>query len=503
MLRAPSVALLATLLGCARASVGSPPPPNGRESPATFRRAADSLLADPRYRHAFLGVLVVDPERGDTLYSHNAGKLFMPASNQKLLTGAVALSQLGPEFRFSTSIVADGSIGDGVLHGNLRISGTGDPSVSDRMAGDAMIPLRAMAESLHSRGVTRVTGALVNGTDVFPDAAWGFGWSWDDTDFPYSAGVDELFFNEGFTEVRVRAGRIAGDPVEVRSAPNVRFPRLRSEATTVAAGSPIPRHRRLAVHHDSADRRLVIVSGDLPAGDSARLELSWRDQPQAFLEALHTALAERGIAVDGGTSDQRVATNGVGHEPSGTLLFSWSSPPLRDVLAAFEKPSQNQIGEILLKTLGRSRTGVGSADSGARVVREQLLAWGAREDGVVVRDGSGLSRYNVVSPETIVRVLDAMRRSPHFEVFHRALPVAGVDGTIRSRMRGTPAEGNVHAKTGTLNMVRSLSGYVTAGDGRLLLFSLMANHFTVPTRDIDALHEALAVRLAMLHRESR
>jgi D-alanyl-D-alanine carboxypeptidase/D-alanyl-D-alanine-endopeptidase (penicillin-binding protein 4) len=247
----------------------------------------------------------------------------------------------------------------------------------------------------------------------------------------------------------------------------------------------------------------VIVSGDLAAGDSARLEISWRDQPRAYLEALQTALAERGITVEGGVGAERVTANGTGHEPAGTLLFSWTSPPLRQVLAAFEKPSQNQIGEILLKTLGRSRTGVGSADSGARVVRDQLLAWGARPEGALVRDGSGLSRYNVVSPETIVRVLDAMRRSPHFADFHHALPIAGVDGTIRNRMRGTPAERNVHAKTGTLNMVRSLSGYVTSGDGRPLLFSLLANHFTVPTREIDQLHEAIATRLAMLRREAR
>ena len=141
---------------------------------------------------------------------------------------------------------------------------------------------------------------------------------------------------------------------------------------------------------------------------------------------------------------------------------------------------------------------MGSADSGARVVRDQLLAWGARADGFVVRDGSGLSRYNVVSPETIIRVLDAMRTGPHFALFHRSLPIAGVDGTVRNRMRGTAAANNVHAKTGTLNMVRSLSGYVTTAGGRPLLFSLLANHFTVPTRDIDALHEAIVVRLAAL-----
>ncbi|MBK6304867.1 MAG: D-alanyl-D-alanine carboxypeptidase/D-alanyl-D-alanine-endopeptidase [Gemmatimonadetes bacterium] len=177
-------------------------------------------------------------------------------------------------------------------------------------------------------------------------------------------------------------------------------------------------------------------------------------------------------------------------------LFSLMSPPLSQVLSYFEKPSQNQIGEILLRTLGRARANVGSADSGARVVRDQLLAWGAARDGFIVRDGSGLSRHDVITPETIVRVLDAMRRSPHFRLFYDALPVGGVDGTIANRMKGTPAQGNVHAKTGTLDMVRSLSGYVTTADGRLLLFSVLANHFTVPTREIERVQDTLAELLA-------
>ena len=459
----------------------------------------DSLLRDPRLQNAQLGVLVVDPVRGDTLLSHNAGKLFMPASNQKVLTGSVALARLGPAFRFSTAVFADGAIDNGVVRGNLRIAGTGDPSLSDRMAGDAMRPLRAMADSLASRGITRIAGALVPGADAFPDAAWGFGWSWDDFDYPYSAGVDELYFNEGFTQVVVRGGAVAGAPVTAHTRPNERYPAVRVSATTVARDTTATGRPRITVAHDSADAAAIVVQGTVAAGDTQTVEITWHDQQRAYLQALHTALGDRGIAVDQGVG-QRLAASADLHamEPAGTLLFSMVSPPLPQILAAFEKPSQNQIGEILLKTLGRSATGVGTADSGARVVRDQLLAWGAAADGFVVRDGSGLSRYNVVSPETIVKVLNAMRQGPHFEAFFTSLPIAGVDGSIGDRMRGTRAAGNVHAKTGTLNMVRSLSGYVTTADGRVLLFSLLANHFTAPTRVIDELHEAIVVRLAGL-----
>ncbi len=457
-----------------------------------FRAAVDSMLREPRFANATLGVLVVDPERGDTLYSHHAGKLFMPASNQKLLTGSVALTQLGPDFRFTTEVHADGAVTNGELQGSLVVHGTGDPSMSDAMAKDAMVPLRAMADSVHARGIRRIVNGLRAGADAFPDATWGFGWSWDDVDAPYSAGVDELYLNEGFFEVDVRGAAGDGQAPRFRVRPVSTFPRVRLEARTVARGTTVARGRRLSVAHDSLDAGAVVVSGDIVAGDSATLSLSYRDQPRAFLEGFAAALRECGIVVEGTIEVRPSPATGT------TKLFSVRSAPLTDVMRSFEKPSQNQIGEILLKTLGRVKGGAGRADSGARVIRDQLLAWGARDGGFLVRDGSGLSRYDVVSPETIIRVLDAMRRGPQFQAFHASLPIAGVDGTIRNRMRGTPAERNVHAKTGTLNMVRSLSGYVSTAGGRPLLFSLLANHFTVPTREIDALHEGIVTRLAAM-----
>lgn len=453
----------------------------------------DSMVAAPQFRSAQFGILVVDPVAGDTLVSHNAGRLFIPASNQKLLTGAVALQLLGADYRYQTTVGASGPVVDGELRGNLVIHGTGDPTVSDEMAGDAMAPLRAMADSLAARGVRRVTGSLVPGADAFPGANLGFGWSWDDLDFAYSAGVDELYFNEGFARVIVRGGATAGDRVSVRTAPARSVPRVQVWARTTGpapVGTQARRARTLTIRQDSSDAATVIVDGHIAAGDSAVLTITHRDPARAYLLAVLEALEERGIAVEGGVSPWR------GTSPY--VLFSMVSPPLAEILPAFEKPSQNQIGELLLRTLGRARAGVGSADSGARVVRDQLLAWGARPDGFVVRDGSGLSRHNVVTPETIIRVLDAMRRAPTFERFREALPVAGVDGTIANRMKGTPAQGNVRAKTGTLDMVRSLSGYVTTADGRLLLFSVLANNWTVNVREVERVQDTLAVRLATL-----
>ena len=490
------VALVAVALGapaaCAPGGTATSPAPRLSPAVALVRRTVDSMVADPKFRSAQLGILVVDPTTGDTLVSHNAGKLFIPASNQKILTGATALHLLGPDFRFSTTVSASGPVVDGEIRGDLVVSGTGDPSVSDHMAGDAIVPLRALADSLVARGVKRVTGALVPGADAFPDATLGFGWSYDDLDFAFSAGVDELYFNEGFSRVVVRGGAAAGDPPTARTMPARSVPRVRVWAQTTAPvatnGTAVRRARTVSIRQDSTNAATVIVEGTIAAGDSAVLTITHRDPARAYLLALHEALGERGIVVEGGVSPWR----GNATYP----LFSLMSPPLSQVLSYFEKPSQNQIGEILLRTVGRARANVGSADSGARVVRDQLLAWGAARDGFIVRDGSGLSRHDVITPETIVRVLDVMRRSPHFRLFYDALPVGGVDGTIANRMKGTPAQGNVHAKTGTLDMVRSLSGYVTTADGRLLLFSVLANHFTVPTREIERVQDTLAELLA-------
>jgi serine-type D-Ala-D-Ala carboxypeptidase/endopeptidase (penicillin-binding protein 4) len=233
----------------------------------------------------------------------------------------------------------------------------------------------------------------------------------------------------------------------------------------------------------------VLVSGTIAAGDTAVLELALRDLPGAFVAALREALRARGITVEEARSDTAAALDS---------LVAMQSPPLREVLPAFEKPSQNQIGELLFKSVALEVTGVGRADSAQRVVSAQLVAWGAEPDGFAVRDGSGLSRHNFVTPRTLVKVLDAMRRHPDFRVFYDALPVAGVDGTLDTRLRGTPAAGNVRAKTGYVDKARSLSGYVTAADGRVLIFSLLCNNYSVPTKAVERAQDALVIRLATL-----
>jgi D-alanyl-D-alanine carboxypeptidase/D-alanyl-D-alanine-endopeptidase (penicillin-binding protein 4) len=407
-----------------------------RSSPRSeLRHQIDSLTSRAEFRNAQWGVLIVNPRTDDTLYSKNAGKLFMPASNMKIITSAVALTLLGPDYRYRTTFLTDGEVRDSLLDGNLLVIGRGDPTVSDRMRGTATIVMDALADSLRAHRIRQISGSLARVGNAFPDSIYGYGWEWDDLGEYYGAGVDELIFNEGMAPTKLR---------------------------------PPP---------DTA--RDSLYSG--PAKNPAK----------AYLDAFHDALVRKSIRMDGAVRDSilpmpfKIDT-----------LFILISPPLREILPALMKQSQNQIAEILLRTIGLERGGLGTADSARKIVAQQLLAWGVQPDGFVIRDGSGLSDQDLLTPETIVRVLDRIQRDTAFATYYNALPIAGVDGTIDTRMKGTPAEGNVHAKTGTLAKARSLSGYVTTADGERLIFSILANNTTTPGSTVTHVADEIASALA-------
>lgn len=400
-----------------------------------LRHEIDSLTSQPEFRNGQWGVLVVNPRTGDTLYSKNAGKLFMPASNMKIITSAAALTLLGPDYRYRTTFLTDGEVRDSLLDGNLLVIGRGDPTVSDRMRGTATTVMDALADSLRAHRIRQISGSLARVGNAFPDSIYGYGWEWDDLGEYYGAGVDELIFNEGMA------------PTTLRPPP------------------------------DTA--RDSLYSG--PAKNPAK----------AYLDALHDALVRKSIRMDGTVRDSVLST-----PFKRDTLFVLVSPPLREILPALMKPSQNQIAEILLRTIGLERGGMGTADSARKIVGQQLLAWGVQPDGFVIRDGSGLSDQDLLTPETIVRVLDRIQRDTAFATYYNAMPIAGVDGTIDTRMKGTPAEGNVHAKTGTLAKARSLSGYVTTADGERLIFSILANNTTTSGSAVTHVADVIAAALA-------
>jgi D-alanyl-D-alanine carboxypeptidase/D-alanyl-D-alanine-endopeptidase (penicillin-binding protein 4) len=217
-----------------------------------------------------------------------------------------------------------------------------------------------------------------------------------------------------------------------------------------------------------------------------------KNPAKAYLDALKDGLVRKGITVDGGVRGDSILPTPFKMD----TLFVLTSPPLREILPAMMKKSQNQVAEIMLRTIGLERALLGTADTARKIVGQQLLAWGVQPDGFLIRDGSGLSDNDLLTPETIVRVLDRIQRDTAFAAFYNSLPIAGVDGTLDKRMKGTPAEGNVRAKTGTLAKARNLSGYVTTADGERLIFSVLANNTTTPGSMVTSVADQIGAALA-------
>jgi D-alanyl-D-alanine carboxypeptidase/D-alanyl-D-alanine-endopeptidase (penicillin-binding protein 4) len=478
----PAVLAAACATGGGRSAAIAP------DARAALRHSIDSMVTQHEFRNSHFGVLIVDPAHADTLYSLNAGKLFMPASNMKIITGSTSLVQLGPDYSYRTDFAAGGPVVHDTLQGALIVTGRGDPTISDHMRGSALTPLLDIADSLRAHGIVAIADGVRSGVEVFPDTTIGFGWSWDDLGEDYGAGVDALYLNEGFAQVIAR-GRPGMRPESIETTPARSYPMV-----TIAPPIPgaAPDTSELHLDFDSLRTRFIARGRLRNAVDT--IIAVYPSQREAYLAGLRQALVSRGIAV-GSSIHRYAATSDAAPEAP---LFTIHSPPLRQILPALEKPSQNQIAEILYKTLGLEKTGVGSADSGRVVIERQLLAWGAEPDGFLIRDGSGLSRYDYLSPETIVRVLDKVRADTAFHVFYDALPIAGVDGSLRRRMRGTAAEGKIHAKTGSVANARSLSGYAITQDGRTLIFSLLANNWTTSEASVDSVQNRIAVLIASL-----
>lgn len=495
--RRAAVLLLATAAACAPAAPAAGPapaplaPPSGR---AAIGAALDSVFADSLFARATWGVAVRSLDTGEWLYRRNADRMFVPASNLKLVTGAAALAVLGADFRFETAVAATGPIEGGVLRGDLVVVGGGDPSVAERFGGDATAVLRAWADSLRARGVARIAGDVVGDDDALDDVPFGAGWAWDDVDASYSAEVGALPFNDGFVTVIVSPGARAGEPARVALRPATAYVPVRVEAVTGAPGT----EPRIVVTRDAAGPGMR-VSGTIAAGAPAvARELSVRDNTRYFVTVLRETLLAAGIAVDGAAvdADDRPGAATARRD----TLFLHRSPPFPAVLAAFLQPSQNQYGELLLKTMGRVERGMGTAGAGIAVVDSLSRAWGMPADALRQADGSGLSRYNLVAPEYLVALLAHRAASPDSARFAAALPTAGVDGTLAARMRGTPLAGNVRAKTGTLSGIRSLAGYLTTAAGERIVFSIVVNHHTRTARDADRVTEAALLRLHALPR---
>ncbi len=516
-LLAPACVPVVTAPASPPSVLSSPPSPEHALSTAS----GDALRADlartfawPEVDHALWAVKVQSMETDEIFYSLNPRTLVMPASNMKTITTAVAAERLGWDYRYETQLLASGPVERGRLLGDLIVRGSGDPTINSPAAEDEDNEEHASvfdiwAGQLRAAGISGIDGRIIGDDDAFDDEGRGKGWAWDDLAYGYATPGGALLHHDNVVELVVQAGRVPGAPVSIELRPTGSGLVLVNRVMT----SPTDGDFTLQLRRLPGQPTLV-VTGRVPAGTEPFTQTASVDNPtEFFVRALRETLVSHGIEVNGPAVD--VDTIAVAPSPenqdrqsdipgSGSadhVLVSHLSAPLSEIATALMKPSQNLYAETLLKTVGAG-AGPGTTEAGRESVREVLTAWGIPPDAYIIADGSGLSRYNYVTAGALVTVLEKMHDLPgHAAAFEATLPIAGRDGTLDSRMKGTLAEGNVRAKTGFLANVRALSGYVSTRDDELLVFSIIANNFDVPPQVIDDLIDRAVERLANFSRD--
>ncbi len=447
---------------CSTSSSYKPQSP-GRQlqqiTPSNLSSSINNVLHDTLLTSCIFGVKIISDNDGAVLYEMNSEKLFHPASNMKLLTSATALEMLPPEFLFTTSICYDGILNDSILSGNVFIKGVGDPLMTTEH-------LDSVVGQLLKKGIKLITGDIVGDVSYFDTLAWGMGWMWDDepsTDAPF---LTPLTINSNSIEVNIIPGKNIGEGPEVEIIPKTTYVNINNNAIT-SVDTMLP---PLDVTRIRGKNTIVISGRIAPNSSMQDFGVSIYKPELYFLHLFRERLAEYGISVSGILRLDTVRSSA----ELVTIIH-----PLDSVLHQINKPSDNLAAENLLKTLSHEQYhAMGSATNGLSVIKQYLFSIGIDTTKMILADGSGLSWYNAVSPNTIVQLLyEQYKRKSTFKRFYESLPVAGVDGTLKNRMKGTLAEGNVHAKTGSLTGVSSLSGYVNSVDGEMIIFSILSNHF--------------------------
>ncbi len=487
----------------------------GGSHPSRTNRANDDVrrldqdlqhyLTISRWPKARWSVLVVSLDSGDTLFAHSPDSLVAPASNLKLLTTAAALERLGPDFRFRTYLLTDGTVQDSVLHGDLVLYGTGDPGISDRFYSSKTEVFEQLVDRLQALGIRQVTGNLIGDASYFTGPLRPRGWDPRDLNDHFAPAISALEFNENVVSFRVEAAPHSGLPPTVTTIPDHSGLDIVNNALTVD-GSARP---RLAILRDHpldpirVEGRIRTNSRDV-----------WRQmtvpRPSEFaLSVFRSVLDERGIVVRGhnrivdtpGTSlvtGRRIVAPTRQGTPRVRTLATHVSPPLRDYLALINKKSNNLFAESVFRTLGRVTEGVGSPEASVRAVTKALHELGVSTDDVVQLDGSGLSAGNRVNASTLVDVLTQLSASPLWETFWATLPEAGRPRELR-RMYHTRAARNLRAKTGTIDRVSALTGMVRSADGERLVFSILVNG-TPSTARAKGIENRIGARLASFSR---
>jgi D-alanyl-D-alanine carboxypeptidase/D-alanyl-D-alanine-endopeptidase (penicillin-binding protein 4) len=453
----------------------------------------DAMLeASEPIGRGFMGIHVVDLASGKTIYRRNDDKLFLPASNMKLFTSALALMRLGPDYHFVTQVVRDAG-------GDLVLVGSGDPSLSGRVFpyqkdagfGPALAAIEDLAGQIVASGVTRVNGDIVGDDRLYPWIPYAPSWTKDDELRDFGAPVSAIAVNDNTIALTVRPGAHAGDPAELTLDPAVEYYSIDNRVATVARGS----EARLRMARPVGSRQLLLW-GSIPEGHAAVVESTAIDDPALFAaSALYDALTRRGVAIAGRPVARHRQPMDDSNPAAGTVVATRTSPPLTHLLQVMDKVSQNLFAELMLREVGRFARHSGTREAGIEELNAMLTEIGVSRDETRIEDGSGLSRNTLVSPRAFTRLLVYLHGSKYREDWMSLLPVGGEDGTLRHRLCCVSEGQGIRAKTGSLSRALALTGYADSKSRGRLAFSILVNDFSTPPSEVRAWIDKIATAL--------
>jgi serine-type D-Ala-D-Ala carboxypeptidase/endopeptidase (penicillin-binding protein 4) len=485
----------------------SVPPAGARpHGPRGLERRINAILNASPARHGFWAVVVAGLPNGKELYSQNARHLFQPASNLKLFTTAAALEELGPDFTTLTTVESDSPPDAEGRVGNLYIVGRGDANFASsrvlpysgpktkRNPEASLDAVNDLARQIASHGVRRVAGNLIADATYFTHEPYPPDWAVDDMVWGYGAPVTALVFNDNTLLLDITPAVAAGEKASISIEPVDGGYKITNNLMTGPAGTDGDVELARAPGSNGLD-----VNGALPVGAPVDKEtVAIQNPPKVIAELLHQDLEEEGIPVEGEIEVHNqppaavaAPAKGVNHD----VLAERRSLPLRDDVVLTDKVSQNLHAEILLRLLGRKVEDQGTREAGLKALSKFASGIGIAAGELNIVDGSGLSRQDLVAPQGIVTLLVVMARSPRFEDFYDALPVAGVDGTLSDRFKGTPLAGRLHAKTGTIEHVNALSGYMDLPRNRRLAISIIGNADPLKSSQAEVLIDKIVLEI--------
>jgi D-alanyl-D-alanine carboxypeptidase/D-alanyl-D-alanine-endopeptidase (penicillin-binding protein 4) len=453
-----------------------------------LQQALTAVTHMPGVERGVWGVVVQSLDRSDRLFEVNPRTLLVPASTAKLLSMATAIDAVGWMYRFETTLQTNGMVADGVLHGDLVVVGSGDPSTGGRAGDD----FTGWIDAVKMLGIREIDGRIIGDDDLLEEPRPQIGWAWDDL-ATSGALYGALNLEENRTTVTVTPALTAGESAQVALEPIASERPLIDRVTTGERSST-----QLLWGEQRPGETALTIAGSIPAGAMpAKLSVAVGNPTLWFVRALRFRLNEAGIAVSGDAVDIDDLPAPLDRSTM-MVLYTHRSRPLSELIRPLFKDSINLYGEAMFR-LNAPRANF-TNDAAIDGMRQRMIGWGIGADGEQFVDGSGLSRRDVVSAETMVAILARMYDPDPAAPWMVALPLAGVDGTLANRMRSTPAERNLRAKTGSMSNVRSLAGYVTTRSGEHLAFAAMVNNFEGTGAEANQALDTIAVTLATFSR---